>query len=625
MPPPDPVLAAPHGGRAVKTRSFNNAVYDDEERVAGTDSTPSSFHIWYNNGSANNLTNSIGSNNTYGNANSITLSNNNILSARALMQQDSTGKVNFNNKTLLKPKSMSSKMDSHVTGNSDYYEDQILPRKAPEHRDLREARPQPSSKKPCRADDEVRKYMNQGQETCDTKNNATKNNFTGHQEIENPKNQHQKTVSRPRDMTGKVPPRNVDPGVKRERAVRQSERREPSQEQRFNVRQSDHFYEDIDGDYGFDPYIPKPKPRSIHNVKSETLRRKDMQKARHEPEDKTYITSKLRVSLAPLPPSSVSATAVASAVFSSRLHGPQRNTDSLESPQRPISVMYEQPRSSGGSLDYSPSHIVLPSWPYDSKVSKTGTGTYRDQYVKSSPEIVFPADKGDGAHFGERDIYCFQRSQQKSNPNAVGPVQRISTRQHWDDAWRTEPTLAPPSRSLDQNYHPHSVCGQLNEPPDKANKGSSLQNQKNPFYSSSFSHPESFETTTDDRGSKSGAHSGYVSNYNPPLPRNLSGRRGSFDALMDSMRGADPRATSHGLYDSTNDTKHDQGGSTCYSGRAQTRRKSEPFIGMGFNQSGTHYELRDGFGPNRRQDSQRGSPQGGSTLSIAPNISSSFV
>ncbi|RUS92039.1 hypothetical protein EGW08_000252 [Elysia chlorotica] len=655
-----PVTSAP---RAKKTRSFNNAVYDDEERVAGSGSAASSLQVFYNNNNG-----SLGnSHDMYGNTSNITLSNNNILSARALMQQDSTGKVNFKDKTLVKPESLSDDVNgkSKEFNSSKHYNEgrgQNLAVKLVDIPNTKSAYSKHAKRDTCMSQtptgtlNRSNGYVNQAKplvvdvtqkntkiEPDDVNNDRSETNPPGVYRSGNKRGTAPREIGYPRSQTGQATVEVRDGRSDRNRGQPRS------------TRQSEHFYEDIDSAYTFGPHAPKPKPRSIHNVRSETLRRKDYSRRVSAESDESLAenSDEIDLPLAPPPPPLLSATAVAAVAFSSRVQGQTlRSNNTLPTAARPVSLRYEQPRNSDGSLDYSPSDFSPPNLPTgieSENVIKSGPRNwYGDQYVKSSPHVLSPKFGEDNLFFNDpSNAYCLQQSQRKSTPNAADFDPRLVSRQQWEDKWRNQPILPPSSRS--RNQPSTSTYSSSRETPTMPSPRE--WPQLNPFYDStppltqSNARGGSFQPATDTKAYHSHQFqprpdSGYVSNQDPSLYFGSSpgGRRGSVDTLLDSLGGK--KNGNEGLYESkrsrSGEELHSYGESCALPvDHRQPRRRSEPFIGLGGqprssiareNRVGAAWYGGDRTGSDdRRNGSQHGSTNGGSSLSIAPNISSSFV
>ncbi|GFR61510.1 neurogenic locus notch homolog protein 1, partial [Elysia marginata] len=647
------VLPIPQAPRATKTRSFNNAVYDDEERVGGTSSTASSFQLFYNNSNGS----LHSSHDTYGNTNSITLSNNNILSARALMQQDSTGKVNFKDKTLVKPKSMGGGGDGNSTGKSKgkYYEDRGYPStsKASGPLNTQSVKNDKSNSKSARKDGTLNHhggYVNQGKpldvdvSSPKSTNNKSRSIYNGHSEAKT------SGVYQPKPKQGTVqremryPLREAqheDPAVET-RATKPDERSERQRRSQVsNKRQSEHFYEDIDSAYTLSPHAPKPKPRSIHNVRSDTLRRKEYTWNASDDIDNDSIADEVELPLAPPPPPLLSATAVAAVAFSSRIQGQPRVNDTQPALERPVSIRYEQPRNSDGSLDYSPSDFTHRGWPTAQEAENSTHGGsqkwYSDQYVKSSPHVLTPKPNQDNSFFSDTgSVYCLQQSQRRSTPKSTDIDPRQSSREQWEDKWRNQPVLPPPSRGRNQpsasaysskKVWPHSYShhgGTPSQVNTNARGGPSYITPGNKSHHASERRPDS----------------GYVSNQDLSLKSMPRERRGSADALLGYQSGSEPQGCKG---DGLHESKRSRSGEALHSygepfappaGHSQPRRRSEPFVGVNYPRSSIARENRDGRSwsggehrgsEDRRRSSHHGSNHGGSSLSVAPNVSSSFV
>ena len=665
LPLPEQVLPVTRAPRATKTRSFNNAVYDDEERFAGTDSAASSFHIFYNNNNG-----SLGSgHDMYGNTSSITLSNNNILSARALMQQDSTGKVNFKDKTLVKPESMGGDSNGKGKGcNSSkhqHYEDRIqnTSEKSTGIPSTKSAYGEHSktdkSQTPSGTFNRSNGYVNQGKTLVvdvTQKNVKKESNF-----VYNGRSETKPSGMYQSGNKGGTVPREMGLPLSKQGEAEVKVRAggpERSRSQVISSRQSEHFYEDIDSAYTLGPHAPRPKPRSIHNVRSDTLRRKDYMRSASAESDESgpesYNGEEIDLPLAPPPPPLLSATAVAAVAFSSRVQGQARG-NTLPAAERPASLRYEQPRNSDGSLDYSPSDFSPPKLPIGTDAEnepKNGPRNwYSDQYVKSSPHVLTPKYGEDKGFFRDAgNLYCVQPSQRNSKLNSADPDPRQLSRQQWGDKWRNQPILPPSSRSRNHqsasSYNPNREASTIPSTRDWS--------PSYPFYDStppvtqSNARGDPFQPVS---GFKSyhgpssqfqkRPDSGYVSNQDPSLYfGNIpgGGRRGSVDTLLDAMGGKKPHGEERsGLYETkrsrSGEALHNYGESYALPvDHAQPRRRSEPFIGLGSHpRSSIPRENREGTGwlprdsDDRRRSSNHGSSHGGSSLSIAPNTSSSFV
>ena len=601
---------------------------------------------------------------TYGNSTSITLSNNNILSAKALMQQDSTGKVNFKDKTLVKPKSM----------DEDGFEKDGSQRQL-HHKD--HGQPSSSAYKSSGVPNSKGAYGKQPMEATGSRDNGTFNRSDGYvnqskplvvdmskknanRESNYPYNrspeskaprvyQSRENKGATRREMGQVAPRSGEQEESVDvRSVKPSDRAGRNRSQVGSARHSEHDYEDIDAAYTLGPHAPRPKPRSIHNVRSETLRRKDyMRSAGAESDDslpENDHKDEIDLPLAPPPPPLLSATAVAAVAFSSRVQGQSRSIDTQSPGARPVSIRYEQPRNSDGTLDYSPSDFSLPSWPSADSPSMVGSQKwYGDQYVKSSPDMLMPTDEGHDVSFSDTgSIYCLQQSQRRSKPDPANPDPRQSIRQQWGDKWRNQPIL-PPAKA----YHPSGFVPSTNINRESRGPASAREwPQSSPGYNSSPSQNLNHRSqpASGDRGQRGSdlrPDSGYVSNQDPILAfRGIpGGRRGSVDALLSDPEGYERDGLDEPRRSRSGDALHSYGDSyPLPMGYTQPRRSSEPFVGVfsAHPRSSIPRQTREaagclgvGGGVNnpeaRRRGSQHGSGHGGSSLSIVPNVSSSFV